>query len=220
MPEVQTKRVRIGIADDHQIFRDGLRRLLESEPGFEVVSEGADGMDAIRMARDSHPDVLLLDVAMPRMGGVEALASLSNGGAGPRIILLTAAIQPSDLLKAIQFGARGVVMKESATRLLIDGIHRVMDGKYIIGTDVADDLAQAVKQVGAERPRPFKLTAREMEIVSAIAEGQSNRQIAEKLSISLQTVKHHLTSIFDKTGASNRLELALLAIRQGVVDSD
>ena len=166
------------------------------------------------------PDVLLLDVAMPRMGGVEALASLNNGGNGPRIILLTAAIQPSDLLKAIQFGARGVVMKESATRLLIDGIHRVMDGKYIIGADVADDLAQAVKQVGAERPRPYKLTAREMDIVSAIAEGQSNRQIAERLSISLQTVKHHLTSIFDKTGASNRLELALLAIKQGVVDSD
>jgi len=219
MSEVQTRRVRIGIADDHQIFRDGLRRLLESEPGFEVVSEGADGMDAIRMAHDAQPDVLLLDVAMPRMGGVEALASLGTG-ASPRIILLTAAIQPSDLLKAIQFGARGVVMKESATRLLIDGIHRVMDGKYIIGTDVADDLAQAVKQVGAERPRPFKLTARELEIVSAIAEGQSNRQIAERLSISLQTVKHHLTSIFDKTGASNRLELALLAIRRGVVDAD
>src|SRR3954470_606938 len=182
MPD-QTKRVRIGIADDHQIFRDGLRRLLESEPGFEVVSEGADGIDAIRMARDAHPDVLLLDVAMPRMGGVEALASLSNGGAGPRIILLTAAIQPSDLLKAIQFGARGVVMKESATRLLIDGIHRVMDGKYIIGTDVADDLAHAVKQVGGGRSRPYKLTAREMEIVAAIAAGQSNRQIAERLSI-------------------------------------
>ncbi|HEY3093269.1 MAG TPA: response regulator transcription factor, partial [Vicinamibacterales bacterium] len=146
MPE-QPRRVRISIADDHQIFRDGLRRLLESEPGFEVVSEGNDGIDAIRMARDSQPDILLLDVAMPRMGGVEALASLAN--AGPRVILLTAAIQPSDLLKAIQFGARGVVMKESATRLLIDGIHRVMDGKYIIGADVADDLAQAVKQVGA-----------------------------------------------------------------------
>jgi DNA-binding NarL/FixJ family response regulator len=177
-------------------------------------------MDAIRMARDAQPDVLLLDVAMPRMGGVEALASLTGGGSGPRVILLTAAIQPSDLLKAIQFGARGVVMKESATRLLIDGIHRVMDGKYIIGTDVADDLAQAVKQVGSERARPYKLTARELEIVAAIADGQSNRQIAERLSISLQTVKHHLTSIFDKTGASNRLELALLAIRQGVVDAD
>jgi len=218
MPETQRRRVRIAIADDHQIFRDGLRRLLESEPGFEVVSEGADGIDAIRMAHDAHPDVLLLDVAMPRMGGVEALSSLS--GAVPHVILLTAAIQPSDLLKAIQHGARGVVMKESATRLLIDGIHRVMDGKYIMGGDVADDLAHAVKHVTAERPRPYKLTARELEIVAAIAEGQSNRQIAERLSISLQTVKHHLTSVFDKTGASNRLELALLAIRQGVVNPD
>src|SRR5919205_542802 len=112
------------------------------------------------------------------------------------------------------------IFRDGLRRLLIDGIHRVMDGKYIIGADVADDLAQSVKQVSAERPRPYKLTAREMDIVSAIAEGQSNRQIAERLSISLQTVKHHLTSIFDKTGASNRLELALLAIRQGVVDSD
>ena len=99
MPD-QPRRVRISIADDHQIFRDGLRRLLESEPGFEVVSEGADGIDAIRMARDSQPDILLLDVAMPRMGGVEALASLAT--AGPRVILLTAAIQPSDLLKALK----------------------------------------------------------------------------------------------------------------------
>ena len=212
------QRVRIAIADDHPIFRDGLKRLLESEPGFEVVAEASDGIDAIRIARDAQPDVLLLDVAMPRMGGLDALSELAS--AGPRVILLTAAIPPADLLKAIQFGARGVVMKESATRQLVDGIHRVMDGKYIIGTDVADDLAQAVKQVGGGRARPYKLTAREMEIVSAIADGQSNRQIAERLSISLQTVKHHLTSIFDKTGASNRLELALLAIREGVVDSD
>ena len=217
MPD-QPRHVRIAIADDHEIFRDGLRRLLETEPGFEVVAEANNGVDAIRLAHDLRPDILLLDVAMPRMGGLDALATLANEG--PRVILLTAAIPPADLLRAIQFGARGVVMKESATRQLIDGIHRVMDGKYIIGTDVANDLAQAVKQVGGGRSRPYKLTAREMEIVSAIADGQSNRQIAERLSISLQTVKHHLTSIFDKTGAVNRLELALLAIREGVVDAD
>jgi DNA-binding NarL/FixJ family response regulator len=212
MPDHQPRHVRISIADDPQIFRDGLKRLLETEPGFEVVSEGADGIEAIRMARDSQPDILLLDVAMPRMGGVEALASIASSG--PRVILLTAAIQPSDLLKAMQFGARGVVMKESATRLLIEGIHRVMDGKYIIGADVADDLAHAVKHVSADRPRPYKLTPREMEIVLAIAEGQSNRQIAERLKISLQTVKHHLTSIFDKTGTASRLELALVALKE------
>ena len=118
MPD-QPLHVRIAIADDHQIFRDGLRRLLESEPGFEVVAEANDGLDAIRMAHDIKPDVLLLDVAMPRMGGLDALAALASEG--PRIILLTAAIPPADLLKAIQFGARGVARergKRSARRCM------------------------------------------------------------------------------------------------------
>ena len=127
----EPRRVRIAIADDHEIFRDGLRRLLESEPGFEVVAEAVDGLDASRIARDVTPDVMLLDVAMPRMGGVEALTTLRSDTT--RVILLTAAIEPTDLLRAIQLGARGVVLKESATRLLIDSIHRVMDDKYIIG---------------------------------------------------------------------------------------
>jgi DNA-binding NarL/FixJ family response regulator len=101
---------------------------------------------------------------------------------------------------------------------LIDGIHRVMDGKLLIGTEIADDLAQAVRQAGQQRDRPYGLTPREVEIVEAIAAGDSNREIAVKLNISLQTVKHHLTSVFDKTGTSTRLELALFAIRQGIAD--
>jgi two-component system, NarL family, nitrate/nitrite response regulator NarL len=212
------RHVRIAIADDHQSFRDGLRRLLESEPGFEVVAEAVDGLDASRITHDVHPDVLLLDVAMPRMGGVEALATLHHEAT--RVILLTAAIEPSELLRAIQLGARGVVLKESATRLLIDGIHRVMDEKYVIGAGVVDDRDQAVRHVGAQRPRQFGLTSRELEIVAAIVTGDSNRDIADRLSISLQTVKHHLTSIFDKTGVSSRLELALFAIRHGLVTPD
>jgi DNA-binding NarL/FixJ family response regulator len=208
--------VRIAVADDHQIFRDGLKRLLESEPGFKVVAEAADGVDAIRVAREAKPDILLLDVAMPRMGGVEALSAPDFGTT--RVILLTAAIEPGELLRAVQCGARGVVLKESATRDLIDGIHRVLDGKLLIGADIADDLAQAVRQAGQHHDRPYGLTPREAEIVEAIAAGDSNREIAVKLSISLQTVKHHLTSVFDKTGTSTRLELALFAIRQGIVD--
>jgi two-component system, NarL family, nitrate/nitrite response regulator NarL len=211
-----SRHVRIAIADDHQIFRDGLRRLLESEPGFTVVAEAADGMDAVRVTREAKPDVLLLDVAMPRMGGIETLAASEVGST--RVILLTAAIEPGELLRAVQFGARGVVLKEAATRDLIDGIHRVMAGKLLIGTEIADDLAQAVRQAGSARDRPYGLTPREVEIVDAIAAGDSNRDIAARLNISLQTVKHHLTSVFDKTGTSSRLELALFAIRQGIVD--
>lgn len=207
--------VRIAIADDHEIFRDGLRRLLESEQGFSIVGEAVDGVDAANLVKAHAPDVLLLDVAMPKMGGVEALSIIPVEST--RVILLTAAIDPADLLRAIQLGARGVVLKESATRLLIDGIHRVMDGKYIVGTDVADDLAQAVRHVGASTPRRYALTPRELDLVQAIVAGDSNQAIATRLGISVQTVKHHLTSIFDKTGVSSRLELALLAIRHGLV---
>ena len=216
MPDT-LRRVRIAIADDHAIFRDGLRKLLESEHGFEVVAEGADGIDAARLAREVRPDVLLLDVAMPRMGGLETLDA--PGVQATRVILLTAAIDPTELLRAVQLGARGVVLKESATRHLIDGIHRVMEGKFLIGSEVADDLAQAVRQVGAPKEKPYGLTTREIEIVEAITAGDSNRDIATRLNISLQTVKHHLTSIFDKTGTSSRLELALFALRQGVVNA-
>jgi two-component system, NarL family, nitrate/nitrite response regulator NarL len=213
-----TPRIRVAIADDHQILRDGLRRLLESEPRFEVVAEASDGVEAIRVAKEVRPDVLLLDVAMPRMGGVEVLSALE---ASPtKIVLLTAGIDAADLLRAVQLGARGVILKESATRVLIDGIYRVIDGKYVIGAGVADDLAQAVRQVAAPAVPKHSLTTRELEILSSIVQGASNRDIAEGLGISLQTVKHHLTNIFDKTGASSRLELALMAIRQGIVEPD
>jgi two-component system nitrate/nitrite response regulator NarL len=207
--------VRIVIADDHEIFRDGLKRLLESEAQFRVVGEAADGVAAARVVRDTRPDVLLLDLAMPGAGG---FATLEAGGLEPtRVVLLTAALEPGDLVRAVRLGARGVVLKESATRELIDGIHRVMAGKWLIAPEMADELARALRDTGSSRALPFGLTARELEIVEAIAAGDSNSEIARELNISLHTVKHHLSSVFDKTGTATRLELAVFAIKHGVV---
>jgi DNA-binding NarL/FixJ family response regulator len=207
---------RIVIADDHPIFRDGLKRLLESEAGFEVVGECADGTTAIAAVNALQPDILLLDVAMPNGGGLNALKEL--GGVSTRVVLLTAAIEARDVLQAIKLGARGLVLKEAATRQLIDGIHRVMQGKFVMDADVTDDLAGAIQRHESRSAKRYGLTAREREIVAAIAAGESNKDIASRLSISQQTVKHHLTNIFDKTGISTRLELALLAIKENLAD--
>ena len=215
--------IRILIADDHAIFRDGLRKLLEAEPGFTVVGEAADGSEAVMLAVRLQPDILLLDLAMPRTPGLDALPELASACPNLRTILLTAAIERPQVAKALQLGARGVVMKESATQLLLKCIRTVMKGEYWVGREGVTDLVQYLRE-GARDTRQkeplrkdFGLTAREMEIVAAIVGGYTNRDIAQKFSISEDTVKHHLTNVFDKLGVSNRLELALFAVHHRLV---
>ncbi len=214
--------VRIVIADDHPIFRDGLRRLLESEPEFKVIGEASDGAEAVKLARSMKPDILLLDLAMPKHPGLEALRDLSTGSATPvRVILLTAAAEKSQIVEALQLGARGVVLKDSATQLLLKAIHTVMSGEYWVGRESVSNLVQYLRTLvqsssDEARQRKFGLTPRELEIVAAVVAGYSNKEIAEYFKISEDTVKHHLSNIFDKLGVSTRLELALFAVNQSL----
>jgi len=212
--------VRILIADDHPIFRDGLRRLLEAEPDLSVVGQAMDAPEAIRLAQSLRPDILLLDVAMPTVSGLEALQPLGEMSDGPRVILLTAAIDKSDIIRALQLGARGVVLKESATALLLRAIRIVMDGGYWVGRDSVSDLLIALQRLGptTEPSAPaINLTARELQIVGLIVAAAGNKKIADTLNISEKTVKHHLTNIFEKLGVSNRLELALYASQHNLL---
>jgi two-component system, NarL family, nitrate/nitrite response regulator NarL len=222
MDNKRSQTIRIVIADDHPIFRDGLRRLLEAEPGLKVIGEASDGNDAVKLARQLKPDVMLLDLAMPRQPGLEALRDLSTGGAnGVKVILLTAAAEKHQIVEALQLGARGVVLKDSATQLLLKSIHTVMAGEYWVGREAVSNLVQYLRtqmQASHEesRQKKFGLTPRELEIVSAVVAGYSNKEIAEYFKISEDTVKHHLSNIFDKLGVSTRLELALFAVNQGL----
>lgn len=221
---VKTNAVRVLIADDQPIFRHGLRKLLETDPGLRVVGEAADGGDLVRLARALLPDVLLLDFTMWGTGGLDTVRELSTLSPPVRTLLLTAAAGKADIIEALQLGAHGVILKQSATDVLLKSIHTVMAGHYWIGRESVADLVETLRQVTAAverhgRPRKFGLTDRELEVISKVVAGYANREIAQEFSITEQTVKHHLTNIFDKLGVSSRLELALFAIHHGLTPS-
>jgi len=211
--------VRILIADDHPIFCAGLRRLLEVERGFDVISEARDGVEAVELATVLRPDLVLLDLAMPRMEGLDVIRELTRRGTGARLILLTASITRNRIVEALRDGAHGVIMKEAASDLLFRAIRAVMAGQTWVDRDTVTDLLHYIRgQSPADTQRRFRLTPREQQVVAAVVSGLTNKDIARQFSVSEDTIKHHVSNIFDKLGVSNRLELALVAIDAELVE--
>jgi two-component system nitrate/nitrite response regulator NarL len=216
--------VRILIADDHPVFRQGLISVFRNVPDLIVVGEASDGRAALRLIHHLHPDVLLLDLLMPGLTGLETLRDLSNASTPVRTILLTAAITKEQIAEALQLGARGIVMKDSPTEILFNSVRAVSNGDFWLGQEKVPDLVDVLRtQLPPADPlarKQFRLTDRELDVVGSIVAGLTNREIAASFSISEQTVKHHLRNIFDKVGVSNRLELALFAIDHRLVSRD
>jgi two-component system, NarL family, nitrate/nitrite response regulator NarL len=217
--------IRIVVADDHPVVRFGVKNMLTSEPGFEVVGEANDGDEAITQTLEVEPDILLLDLAMPKLPGLEAMRAIMNRSPRVKIVLLTSLISTQQVIEALQIGARGIVLKDSVASDLGESLRAVLSGDYWIGGKRVVNLLSALHdlmQQAAAVPekKTYGLTPRELEVVTCIVEGCSNKDIAKQFTISEETVKRHLSNIFDKTGVSTRLELALFAISHKLVDID
>jgi DNA-binding NarL/FixJ family response regulator len=215
--------IRIVVADDHPVVRFGVRNMLQNEPGFEVVGEAEDGDDAITQTLELEPDILLLDVLMPRLPGLEAMRAIMTKSPRVKIVLLTSTISVQQIIEALQIGARGIVLKQSVAGDLTQALRAVLGGDYWIGGERVANLLKALQELQAQAAavperKTYGLTPRELEVVTCIVEGCSNRDIATQFSISEETVKRHLSNVFDKTGVSTRLELALFAIAHKLVE--
>jgi two-component system, NarL family, nitrate/nitrite response regulator NarL len=221
------QKIRIVVADDHPIFRDGLCRLLALEPDFEVVAQAQDGRQVLDVLQQYEPDILLLDLKMPGLDGLATLQRLQSSKQKTRVIVLTASEDKNEFVQAMKLGTSGIVLKQSATDLLIKSIRKVNAGEIWLdshttaavmrqfATSVEEAQGAAPATSTRERERSL-LSQREREIVALVAQGFKNKEMAEKMFISEQTVKNHLHNIFDKLGVSDRLELALYAIHNNL----
>jgi DNA-binding NarL/FixJ family response regulator len=221
-------KIRIVVADDHPIFRDGLCKLLALEEDFEVVAQAQDGRQVLEVLQQSEPDILLLDLKMPGLDGLATLQRLQAARNKTRVIVLTASDDKNEFVQAMKLGTSGIVLKQTATELLIKSIRKVHAGEIwldshttaaVIRTFVAAEEApapQGIPQPASRERERSPLSQREREIVALVAQGFKNKEMAEKMFISEQTVKNHLHNIFDKLGVSDRLELALYAIHNNL----
>ncbi len=215
--------IRILIADDHPIVRLGLKTLFAKEQDFEIVGEAGDGQDALRQIQELDPDIMLSELRLPAVDGLGMLQALQTMNARARVIVLTSSDDKNEFVQAMKLGCCGIVLKQTAPELIIKSIRKVSGGEIWLDTHTTAAVMrqfasapESISSVNGKMRERSPLSGREREIVQLVAQGYKNKEMAEKMFISEQTVKNHLHNIFDKLGVSDRLELALFAIHKGL----
>lgn len=213
-----SKVIRILIADDHAVVRKGLITLIASEPGMEVVGEAADGVEVVLKARSLKPDVILLDMIMPRQNGLEAIHEIKREDPQARILVITSFAEDQMVFPAIKAGALGYLLKDASPQQLLQAIYDVFNGDSSLHPSIALKVIRELNNSSDLPPTEDPLTPRESVILKLVAQGLSNQEIAERLVISERTVGNHIGSILSKLHLANRTQAALYALREGIAD--
>jgi DNA-binding NarL/FixJ family response regulator len=213
--------IRVLVVDDQELFRRGITMLLAAEPGIEVVGEAGDGIEGVELAESSAPDVVLLDVRMPRRSGIEACLAIKESVPSAKILMLTMSDEEADLYEAVKSGASGYLLKDSSIDEVAQAVRVVADGQSLISPSMAVKLIDEFKQMS--RPDRgqvpgFRLTERELEVLRLVAKGHNNREIARQLFISENTVKNHVRNLLEKLQLHSRMEAVMYAVREKLLD--
>jgi NarL family two-component system response regulator LiaR len=214
----EAEHIRVLIADDHAVVREGLNALIISEPGIEVVGEAADGVEAVRLACALQPDVILLDLVMPHKGGLEAIAEIKQDNPEARILVLTSFAEDDKVFPAIKAGALGYLLKDTLPHELLQAIRDTYRGESSLHPAIARKLVQELNRPSDLPPAREPLTERELEVLKLVAQGLSNQEIADKLAIGERTARTHVVNILSKLHLANRTQAALYALREGWAD--
>jgi NarL family two-component system response regulator LiaR len=215
-----TEAIRVLIADDHAILRKGIRALLGTEPDIEVVGETADGLETVAQAEALHPDVVLMDLVMPEMDGIEATRRITAEQPEVRILVLTSFAADDKVFPAIKAGALGYILKDSGPADLVQAIHQVYLGQPSLEPAIALKMLQELSHPSQPQAGPDPLSDREMEVLRLLAQGKSNREIAAQLVIAELTVRTHVSNILGKLHLANRTQAALYALKEGLASLD
>jgi two-component system NarL family response regulator len=225
MPEeagaIMSDAIRVLICDDHALFRRGLIMVLESEEGIDVVAEAEDGEEAIKKAEEAAPDVVLMDVRMPRMSGIEATRAIADAVPTAKILMLTVSDEEDDLYEAVKAGATGYLLKEISIEEVANAIRAVVTGQSLISPSMASKLLSEFNNLAKQAQQKVivpKLTDRELQVLKLVAQGMSNREVAEDLFISENTVKNHVRNILEKLHLHSRMEAVVYAVREKLLD--